>query len=32
VRAHKSGDIVKQSELIKTYNIDINPPEEEITD
>ena len=32
VRAHKSGDIVKESERIKTYNIDINPPEEEITD
>ena len=32
VRAHKSGDIVKQSERLKTYNIDINPPEDEIAD
>ena len=27
VRATKSGDIVKQGERLKTYAIDINPPE-----
>lgn len=27
VRVQKSGDIVKQSELLKTYNYDINPYE-----
>lgn len=32
VRANKNGDIVKQSERLKTYNIDINPPEEELED
>jgi len=30
VRATKSGDIVKQSERLKSYNFDINPPEEEV--
>ena len=29
VRASKSGDIVKQSDRLKSYNFDINPPEEE---
>jgi len=28
IKAHMSGDIVKDNELIKTYTIDVNPPEE----
>ena len=30
VRTTMNGDIVKQSERLKTYNFDINPPESEI--
>ncbi len=30
VRATMHGDIVKQSERLKTYNFDINPPETEV--
>lgn len=30
VRASMSGEIVKQSERLKTYNFDINPPETDI--
>ena len=32
VRASMDGDIVKQSERLKTYNFDINPPETDIVE
>ena len=32
IKATKNGDIVKQSERLKTYNFDIKPPEQDITD
>ena len=32
VRASMSGEIVKQSERLKTYNFDITPPETDIED